>query len=279
MPTGGTSPGPGHGTHTRHENHPWTIQIPDHPKRTDSATFRASRKTTNKLARTIDDFEYGPAPYQDHHGGGLWLKDDDGWFMVRNLLGIEWSAQFCADPAKVDRLRVNARRLYEGFPEAVEALGIRKLLDEPIVDAKGVARWTDSICNASVPLPVALHTGVRPKAVTGGVHHYPGPITDIELIRRDDFQLWVDTPAGAIAAVVPVAPRGSGDGRTRLLFVASPPPDGQPTPIQDLAGPPDLEAGPDGALGAPAPAITETDGDVILSADHPLSQQAFARQA
>ena len=33
--------------------------------------------------------------------------------MVRNLAGIEWSAQFCADPAKVDLLRQNAKRLYD----------------------------------------------------------------------------------------------------------------------------------------------------------------------
>jgi hypothetical protein len=265
--------GGGSGTHTHGEDHPWTIQIPDHPKRTESAVYVKARKKMNEIARSIDGFEYGPAPYHDHHGGGLWLKDDDGWFLVRNMIGIEWSAQFCADPAKVDRMRVNARRLYARFPEAVEELGIRELLDQPIADAAGVARFTDSILNASVPLPVALHTGVRPKAKTGGVHHYPGPIAEIDLIRRDDFQLWVNTPEGAVAAVVPVAPRGSGDGRTRLLFVAEPPPDDQPTPLEDVFGGGGGPAGPFGGQDLP-----EDGGDVILSADHPLSQQAFARQ-
>jgi len=270
-------------THTEHEDHPWTIQIPDHAKRTESSEYKSARAKMNSLAKAIDGFEYGDSPYQDHHGGGLWLKDDDGWFLVRNLVGIEWSAQFCADPAKVDKLRINARRIYAAFPDAVKELGIRKLLDTPITDAGGVADWTDSICNASVPLPVALHTGVLPKATTGGVHHYPAPIAEIELIRRDDFELWVKGPDGTVAAVVPVAPRGSGDGRTRLLFAAVPPPADQPTPIDDLTGPPpERERGIGRAdrdiRGPIEPASADDPSAVILAADHPLSRQAFARQ-
>ena len=152
--------------HPEHEDHPWTIQIPDHAKRTESRGYVASRATMNRLAKGAENLAYGRAPFQDHHGGGLWLKDDDGWFLVRNLVGIEWSAQFCADPAKVDLLRQNARRLYAAFPDAVEELGIRELLDTPITDAAGISRWTDSICNASLPLPAAFHTGVLPKAST-----------------------------------------------------------------------------------------------------------------
>ena len=75
---------------------------------------------------------YGTASVQDHHGGGLWLKDADGWFMVRNLAGMEWSSQFCADPAKVDVLRRNAQRVYSGFPGVAEELGIASLLATPI---------------------------------------------------------------------------------------------------------------------------------------------------
>ena len=261
------------GVHHEHEDRPWTIQIPDHPKRTESRVYRASRRTMNKLARKSPTLTYGRPPYHDHHGGGLWLKDADGWFLVRNVIGIEWSAQFCADPAKVDLLRINARRLYAAYPQAVKELGIRELLDTPITDANGIARWTDSICNASLPLRAAFHTGVLPKATTGGVHHYPSPIAEIELIKRDDFDLWVRTPDGALAAVVPVAPRGSGDGRTRLLFAAAPEPAGQPTPIARLVG-----ARPVGA-GAPIGAAEEALEDpTILPADHPLSQLAFVRQ-
>ena len=51
----------------------------------------------NAIAKGIHGFYYGAEPYQDHHGGGLWLKDQNGWFMVRNLAGIEWSAQCSSD--------------------------------------------------------------------------------------------------------------------------------------------------------------------------------------
>jgi hypothetical protein len=275
-------------THTEHEDRPWTIQIPDHPKRKDSATYVASRKAMNQMAAEVNGLLYGQAPYQDHHGGGLWLKDADGWFLVRNLAGIEWSAQFCADPAKVDQLRLNARRLYAAFPDAVDALGIRELLDTPITDAEGIARWTDSICNASVPYPAAFHTGVLPGHGTGGVHHYPLPIAEIQLFKRDDFTLWVDTADGGLAAVVPVAPRFSGDGRTRLLFAAAPVAAGDETPIDRLFEPPPtaIPAGPDdGPLRAPRPGLPgptararPPEDPTILPADHPLSRKAFALQ-
>ena len=247
---------PPKGPHTEHEDDPWTIQIPDHPKRTDSPTYTHSRARMNTIAKGIKDFAYGDSPYEDHHGGGLWLKDADGWFLVRNVAGIEWSAQFCADPAKVDALRRNARRLYAAFPDAVDELGIRELLDTPITDAAGVAAWTDSICNASVPLPKPRHVGVVPGATTGGVHHYPSPITEIDLFRFDDFDLWVETPGGGLAAVVPVAERGSGDGRTRVLMAAVPPPPGQAGPVDALLPPaPALAPGLAGAAVAPAEPI------------------------
>jgi Family of unknown function (DUF6424) len=255
-------------THLEHEDHPWTIEIPPHPKRTETAAYRKARRDMNQMAKSVPNLAYGPSPYQDHHGGGLWLKDAEGWFLVRNVVGIEWSAQFCADPAKVDRLRINARRLYAGFPEAVLGLGIRDLLDTPITDAAGVQRWTDSICNASLPLPAALHTGVLPGAKTGGIHHYPTPIAEIELIKRDDFDLWVRGPNDELVALVPVAPRGSGDGDTRVLFASVPGDPAAPTPLQQIAGPVRMRLAP----GEPEPDPT------ILPADHPLSRAAFARQ-
>jgi Family of unknown function (DUF6424) len=202
------------GTHTEHEDHGWDIEIPDHPPRSDSPGYRASRSRLHSLA--AGGTFYGGPPIQDHHGGGLWLKDDLGWFFVRNLAGIEWSAQFCADPKRVNMLRVNARRLYAAFPAAVAELGIRELLDTPVTDAAGVARWTDSICNASVPLPAGLHTGVLPRG--GGLHHYPAPIVEIETFKRSDFNLFVTDSEGHQAAVVPVAPYGSGDGRVQVLW-------------------------------------------------------------
>jgi hypothetical protein len=241
-------------THTEHGDHPWIRRIPDHPPRTDSATYARSRKRMNEIAEGIPSFFYGAPDYEDHHGGGLWLKDEDGWFLVRNIVGIEWSAQFCADPAKVDQLRINARRLYAMFPDAVEELGIRELLDTKIEDADGVAAWTDSICNASVPLPEGPHRGVLPRA--GGIHHYPAPVAEIAFFKHDDFVLWVDDSEGNEVAVVPVAPRGAGDGRVQVLHVRRPDPQG-------ITPPPDWGAA---AVGA------------ILDGQSSIAEKAFGEQ-
>lgn len=248
-------------THTEQEDQPWDIEIPDHPPRTDSPEYVKSRSRMNEILLTLRNFYYGcgyvDAPAlikaQCHHGGGLWLKDVSGWFLVRNLAGVEWSAQFAGDPAKVDRLRINARRIYAGFPGVADELGITTLLETPITDAAGVAAWTDSICNASVPLPALLHTGVLPHG--GGVHHYPTPITDIETFKQDDFQLWVSDSAGHQAAVVPVAPKGSGDGRVQVLWASI-----------------------GSELHARHMTAASHGQSYILDASHPLARQAFARQ-
>src|SRR5207237_5195961 len=136
--------------HPLHEDQPWTMWIATHIKRKDSPSYVRSRRNMNMIVASNKSFFYGAKPYQDHHGGGLWLKDDEGWFMVRNLAGMEWSSQFCADPAKVDGLRQIAQRLYARFPEAAAELKIEGLLSKEIKTAKDVAAWTDSICNASV---------------------------------------------------------------------------------------------------------------------------------
>lgn len=241
------------GLHTETEDHPWTIEIPDHPKRTDSPEYVASRSEMNNLGKTVADFYYGASPWQDHHGGGLWLKDAEGWFMVRNLAGMEWSSQFCADPQKVDMLRLNARRLYALCPEAVQQLGIQSLLDTPITDTAGVARWTDSICNASVPLPAGLHTGVLPQG--GGVHHYPAPIVEIALFKYDSFKLWVTDPQGQPAAVTPTSPPGLNDSRVQVVYS---------TPNTQLR-----------QLHQQAEAAGE---QLILPPDHPMARQAYRKQ-
>jgi hypothetical protein len=168
-----------------------------HAERGRTPEYDKTRRALAAIVKSLGHswyFAHGSEPYDDHHGGGLWARDDAGWFFVRNLVGIEWSAQFCADSAKVDALRVNARRFYAGFPATVGALArlgvdLKSLLETKIASASDVARWTDSICNASVPLPARFHTGVLPEGA--GVHNYPTPVTDIDRFRRDDFELWV----------------------------------------------------------------------------------------
>ncbi len=211
-------------THPEHEDDPWGIRLPDHAKRTESAGFRASKALAKKIVATLgvgQEF-YGSASLQMHHGGSLWVLDDTGWFMVQNQAGIEWSAQFCAAPAKVDALRVNAKRLYAGFPRSIPEmvrLGYRNaeaILNTAITDAAGVGTWVDSIFNSCVPLPAVRHVGTLPTG--GGRHHYPTPITDIELIKYDDYNLWVTDEQHQPAAVVPTAKRGSGVSRVRLVY-------------------------------------------------------------
>jgi hypothetical protein len=254
-------------THSESETNPWAINVPGHPLRQDSPEYVAARKKMNEIAAQSKGLVYGPGPFEDHHGGALWLKDAQGWFMVRNCAGIEWSAQFCADPAKVDLLRQNAKRLYDLLaPEIKQELDPSGLLDAPITDAAGVARWTDSIFNAGVPLHPGFHTGVLPAGGAqgsaaaadpqpGGVHHYPTPIADIQLFKYDDFQLWVTDQQGNPAAVAPMDRRGSGNASVHVLYA---------TPGSQL----DQEKQAAERAGAP----------LVLGADHPLSRQAYQKQ-
>ena len=149
--------------HTETETHTWSVNVPDHPQRADSPEYTAAKNKMNEIAAQAPGLLYGPGPFQDHHGSALWLRDSQGWFMVRNLAGIEWSAQFCAEPAKVDLLRQNAKRLYDLVaPQLKQELDPNGLLDTPITDADGVSKWTDSIFNAGVPLHQSFHIGVMP---------------------------------------------------------------------------------------------------------------------
>jgi Family of unknown function (DUF6424) len=259
-----TNPEPVHG---ESETHGWGINVPNHPTRADSPEYVAARNKMNELAGQATGMIYGQGPYQDHHGGALWLKDSQGWFVVRNQAGIEWSSQFCAEPAKVDLLRQNAQRLYNLVsPEIKQQLDPGGLLDTPITDAAGVAKWTDSIFNAGVPLHPTFHTGVLPagggqsppapeSAQPAGVHHYPTPIVDIQLFKYDDFQLWVTDDQGNPAAVAPVDKRGSGNASVHVLYA---------TPGSRLAQ---------------QKHETESAGNpLILGPDHSLSQQAYQNQ-
>lgn len=210
------------GTHTETEGDRVTIDIPDHPARTESPGFGAAKRLAKKILATIPNGIFGDDHVQMHHGGSLWVYDGERWRLYLNTLGMEWSSQFCADPAKVDLLRINAQALYRAFPLTVPEmvrLGYRKaqaILDTPITDAEGVADWVDSIFNSCVPLPAHWHTGARPTGA--GEHHYPRPITNIEFVKRDDFQLWHDDPSSGPVAVVPTALPGKGARTVQVVY-------------------------------------------------------------
>ncbi|MER6979355.1 DUF6424 family protein, partial [Streptomyces carpinensis] len=213
------------------ENHPWKIRLVDHPKRYESAYFRAAKRTVHKILAEMDndDLPYGSRPtgaqhWEMHHGGSLWVKGKNGWRMYRARVGIEWSMQFCAEPSKVDRLREEAAELVDAFPltlPALAALGYEEaeqLLRTPITDADAVERWTDCLFNACVPMSHGNHQGVLPQVP--GEHHYPWPVKGADFVRYQDFELWVTLPDGTHGAVAPVDRRGSGDGHVRLVHVS-----------------------------------------------------------
>lgn len=273
-------------THPEKEDCPWVIAVVDHPARTDSPAFTRSRALMQSLVATIPGWVLSGDQYEDHHGGSVWVKDATGWLCLQLPLGIEWSAQFCADPARVDLLRQYAGRVVAAFPATLpgyESFGYhdgQSLLSTPITDANGVAAWTDSIFNASYPLPATTHTGMLPQAA--GYHHYPKPIVDIDHFRYGDFQLFVTDSAGLPAVVVPVSPRGSGDGRVRLLAahvdseyfrkLASSP---APAPAPSGAG---VRAQAESAAAPPAAQASGGEEPDVLAADDPLARAAFARQ-
>lgn len=250
------------GTHkTQPEDNPWSQFIVDHPKREDSRWFTAAKRAAHKILDEIgpDRAPYGPGPWEMHHGGSLWVLGSDGWRMYLARAGIEWSLQFCADPAKVDRLREDARALVNVFPGTLEALAklsydeAEEILTTPITDAQTVARYTDSLFNSCVPLSNPDHQGILPKAA--GEHHYPLPAKAGDFFRYGNFQLWVTLPDGTHAAVAPLAPRGSGDGRVRLIYARHGTPEGDAVALAQ-----------------------EQKKAVILPPDHSVARQAYARQ-
>lgn len=249
------------GTHIESEDHPWSAYIADHPQRKETSWFTQAKHTAHKILADPgpDGLPYGPGPWEMHHGGSLWVRSASGWRMYLARAGIEWSTQFCADPAKVDRLRLDALTLVSAFPSTLSAFAglgyhqAEQILNEEITDADRVARYTDSLFNSCVPLTKHDHQGILPTAA--GAHHYPWPVKSADFFRRDDFQLWVTLPDGTHGAVTPLAPPGSGDSRVRLVYARHGTPQGD----------------------AIATAQRQHKA-VILPPEHALAQQAYARQ-
>jgi hypothetical protein len=237
--------------------------IDGHAARTDSPEFIHARATVQAIVATLGPNPYGPPPIQAHHGGSIWLFDGTVWHLVLNWAGIEWSAQFCCDPVRVEALRQNAQTISAAFPQTIpqlEKLGYHDtaLLTTPITDPAGVAAYVDSIWNSCVPIPEVGHTGsVSTQTPLGaGVHNYPEPMCAIPRVMHSDFiPFVVDPVSGATTVVAPVAPRGSGDGRVRVLFAEK----GSP-------------------MAAAHDAAHVAGGALVLGANNPISQAAFANQ-
>lgn len=259
------------GIHTEHEVNDWTTNIRDHPRRTESEEFRHAKTVMHKILAQIRQNDSssliatmaGSGSVQAHHAGSLFVYCDESWTLFLNSAGVEWSAQWSADPAHVDLLRQAAEKLYKRFPETLdelEKLGYgeaREILSTSITNHPGVARWTDSLFNACVPLSPPLHQAFPGHHQVAGWHHVPKSIWDQQLTKRDDFELWVIDPRDKQpAAVAPVDHHGSGDGRVEVMWC----PRGSALHTDQLEH---------AAAGKPH----------ILHDDHPLAQQAFAKQA
>jgi len=233
--------------------------------------FVAARRTLHKILNATGTFFYGTGQIQAHHGGSIWVHDGKQWRMYQNLAGIEWSGQFCADPKKVDLLRQNAKALVDQFPQTIPKLkelgynDAEKVLNTPITDANGIALYVDSLYNACVPLPQPLHTGAitATNDRSAGKHTYPTPNDDTVFFCMSDFHPFVyDKESNTTVNVVPVAPRGSGDGRVRVVGVHSP----------DLAHPLAKRL-------AKKHIDAENAGTaMVLSADDPIAKEAFVDQ-
>ena len=275
------------GTHPEHEDFPWTIAVVDHAPRKDTPEYVASRALMKKIIAQVTDWVWAPGPYEDRHGGSVWVKDEDGWLFMQLPLGIEWSAQFCADPKKIEKLRVMAKRIMRAFPDTIpayEALGYHAataLLETEITTAAQVSHWTDSIFNASMPVPRPVHTGTFPHGA--GYHHYPKPIVDIDHFRRDDSQLFV-SDNGFPAVVVPMS-SSPDDHRVRLIAAHPNAPHARLL-LQAAHDHRDEQitaaASPDAAgvlpPGQPTFSHQEPETSAVLPADDDLALQAFGRQ-
>jgi hypothetical protein len=106
-----------------------------------------------------------------------------------------------------------------------------------------------------------VHTGAITATSdrSAGKHTYPTPNNDTVFFCRDDFHPFIyDKATKTTVHVVPVAPRGSGDGRVRVTGVQS------ETPNQPLVK---------------MHAAAEKNGKaLVLAAQDPIAKKAFADQ-
>jgi hypothetical protein len=236
--------------------------VDGHSARADSPEFVASRTALHAILKEIGTFFYGTGQIQSHHGGSLWVHDGKTWRLYQNLAGIEWSGQFCADPNRVDILRQNAKALVDNFPKTIPNLkrigykNAESVLNSPITDGDGIAKFVDSIFNACVPLPQPVHTGtIKPTDLSAaGKHNYPTPSDDTVFFCRKDFQPFVyDTKTKTSVQVAPVD-YGPQDRRVRVVAV-------------DQKHP----------LAKQKAAASKANKALVLDATDPIAKKAFAR--
>lgn len=206
---------------------PAKIETADHPVRTDSPTYIASRSWL------MDDAAGGcvvcggqsdlshpgdvasGSGLQDHHGGGIYIVVDGKPVLVGiNLFPMEWSEGWGAAPAVVAQ-HVAALNLL------LTRLG-QQQYPASITDTASVMDYVDSTFNANVKLCAAHHIGLEEKSALDaqghqavGVHNIPYPIWAYQIYCDPaHWNMWAGT-TGTIA----VAPDPS-TGGGRVLHVS-----------------------------------------------------------
>jgi Family of unknown function (DUF6424) len=209
-----------------HVGDPVDITTADHPPRSESAEYRASRKTLMT--------EYGGGCFvcdgpvdlshpevenaeglQDHHGGGIYAVFGGRPVLIAlNTLQMEWSEGWDADPAVVSGMVANTNALMSRLEQPT--------YDEPITDTTSVMAYTDSIFNANVKLCAPHHIG-HPTQHTPdrngheavGIHNVPLPVLLYQLFC--DWEHW-DMFAGTTGTIA-VAPNSRKPGGAVVLHV------------------------------------------------------------
>lgn len=161
----------------------------DHPVRTESDIYKASRKWLMSVPSGTCYVCGGPADMshpeppgdpknqEDHHGGGIYLyQDGQPPILVGfNLFGLEWSLGWSASPETVNAY-------VKVLNEVVTRLGGKPYTAE-IATTSDVMNYTDSIYNADVKLcheHHVAHEDQHTPDVNGheavGIHNGPLPI-------------------------------------------------------------------------------------------------------
>jgi hypothetical protein len=81
--------------------------------------------------------------------------------------------------------------------------------NDPVHSESEAHSWTIDVAHHPTRQDSPEYVAARQKMTEiagqqpAGVHHYPTPVADIQLVKYDDFQLWVTDGEGNPAAVAP----------------------------------------------------------------------------
>jgi hypothetical protein len=206
---------------------PAKLYTADHPPRTDSPEYIASRTwlTTQAMGGCVicggesdlthpGSVEPAAGILQDHHGGGIYVVPkgtNEPVLVGLNLFPIEWSEGWGADPTTI------ARRV--GGLNALLGLLGQPTYTTAIDTTADVMAYVDSVFNANIKLCAAHHIALEEKNTKDanghqavGIHSIPFPIWAYQ--GYCDWAKW-DMWAGTTGTIA-VAPDPTTGGGTVL---------------------------------------------------------------